>query len=364
MGLIDSIYDAMDDEEAYGLLPKTLAEGLGGRSATLLMYSPRFELEEVKTHYFSQEMNDYYQENQFHLIDEWTNVFKVTPDYLHRSIRAGDYCSEHQFQSSQFYHDFIAHFGDDSLHCIGFMNQLDDGTLFSLGVHKGRSTKDFDDESMARLESVRPHLIRMATLRWKLQHATAAAGIMASGFDTMASAILILDGRGLVRFANAAAEALLRNGNPLSIRLGRTRVADPAMDHRLADLIRSARSRSEPHGGAMLLAGPDGLLRVHVSPHLHGQTTHVLLLIERAEIPQDARARLMALYELTQAEAEVAIAAAEGLAAPEIGDRLTISVPTVRTHLQHVFRKMDITKASQLARLVASLPGFQSRDRA
>ncbi len=56
---------------------------------------------------------------------------------------------------------------------------------------------------------------------------------------------------------------------------------------------------------------------------------------------------------LSARENEVAALAACGLADKEIARRLGISVTTVRTHLEHAFRKLDVTNRVTLARRLA-----------
>jgi two-component system, NarL family, nitrate/nitrite response regulator NarL len=46
---------------------------------------------------------------------------------------------------------------------------------------------------------------------------------------------------------------------------------------------------------------------------------------------------------LTKRELEILRLAAEGLSAPEIADRLVLGVTTVKTHLQHVYAKLEVS---------------------
>lgn len=56
--------------------------------------------------------------------------------------------------------------------------------------------------------------------------------------------------------------------------------------------------------------------------------------------------------KLTAREAEIVQLAASGLPDKEIARRLQISFTTVRTHLEHAFRKLDVANRVQLAALV------------
>lgn len=60
---------------------------------------------------------------------------------------------------------------------------------------------------------------------------------------------------------------------------------------------------------------------------------------------------------LSPKEHEVVALVAEGLSNPEIAERLFISRRTVESHLSHVFRKLDVSNRTQLAREVLGRPG-------
>ena len=53
-------------------------------------------------------------------------------------------------------------------------------------------------------------------------------------------------------------------------------------------------------------------------------------------------------YDLTDREIEVYVLAAQGLSNHEISEKLFVSVHTVKTHLQHIFSKLDISTRYQL----------------
>jgi DNA-binding CsgD family transcriptional regulator len=48
---------------------------------------------------------------------------------------------------------------------------------------------------------------------------------------------------------------------------------------------------------------------------------------------------------------------AEGLSNPQIGERLFMSLSTVKTHLGHIFGKLGVTSRAELAAGAARRPG-------
>ena len=61
------------------------------------------------------------------------------------------------------------------------------------------------------------------------------------------------------------------------------------------------------------------------------------------------------LYGLTQAEAEVAVRVLRGDGLKPIADELSVSLATVKTHLQHVFDKTDTHRQAELVRLLLTV---------
>ncbi|HMX09211.1 MAG TPA: helix-turn-helix transcriptional regulator, partial [Microthrixaceae bacterium] len=64
----------------------------------------------------------------------------------------------------------------------------------------------------------------------------------------------------------------------------------------------------------------------------------------------------LAPVPLTRREREVAILAADGLAAREIGERLYVSRRTVESHLARVYAKLGIGSRAELASLLQDTP--------
>jgi ATP/maltotriose-dependent transcriptional regulator MalT len=69
----------------------------------------------------------------------------------------------------------------------------------------------------------------------------------------------------------------------------------------------------------------------------------------RASGSRPRRLALSGVDALTGAERRVADLAAQGLTNRQIAQALVVTLPTVETHLRHVFRKLDITSRKQLA---------------
>jgi DNA-binding CsgD family transcriptional regulator len=85
------------------------------------------------------------------------------------------------------------------------------------------------------------------------------------------------------------------------------------------------------------------------------QPMALVLIVDPENEPEPTAALLRRLYCLTDAEAEVALCVTHGADLKQISEELSISVTTVRTHLQHVFDKTDTHRQAELVRLLLLL---------
>ena len=68
--------------------------------------------------------------------------------------------------------------------------------------------------------------------------------------------------------------------------------------------------------------------------------------------PVVAENRWRELYDLTQAEARLALLLARGLSVRDAGERLGIRITTARTHHQRIIHKTDTRRQSELVALL------------
>jgi DNA-binding CsgD family transcriptional regulator len=65
---------------------------------------------------------------------------------------------------------------------------------------------------------------------------------------------------------------------------------------------------------------------------------------------------LARLYGLTRSEAAVAVLLLHGKSPADAAAELTITMNTVRTHIQHIFQKAAVDRLSEFVRLVLRGP--------
>lgn len=355
MEIIGRIYEALDDDEAFETLPSIVAEAVGSRSCTFQLFSNDSVLEGMWHHYFHEEMDQFYRENGLHVHDLWAQTMLKAG--VGRANLHSEFLDSAKFCQSFFYNEFIRRFGDDSAHCLGFGSETPDGGLVVVGLHRARSDKDFTEEQRSKLEALRPHITRVAVLRKKFAEAKGTAAGALAAVDCLEDAYLMLSPDRHIFFANAAAEALLRRQRLMRASEGKLYLCRTQDDDRLSRALDDA-NLNELSGKLSFLArdSKSTVWRFTLAPKAFDGETMVLLWIDRCQPALAAPEAMRQVYGLTPAELPILMAVSQGYSASEISDLHGISIATVRSHIQHIYQKTGVNKATQLTQLVASLP--------
>lgn len=206
------------------------------------------------------------------------------------------------------------------------------------------------------LDGLRPHLARAVSLSSEI--ARVKAETLVTAFDTMGSAVALLDRAGRIvsatRAFTATLDDLLYDGP------ARMRVADPLGDRSFAEALlrlqageggRSIALRDQRHAGQAVL---------HLLPAKR-EARDVFSKVWSFAVIGKPGNRLVpnsniigALFDMTPAEANIARSIAAGQKPAEIAGSLGISVETVRTHLKKVFLKTSTGHQTELALLMTN----------
>jgi DNA-binding CsgD family transcriptional regulator len=183
-----------------------------------------------------------------------------------------------------------------------------------------------------------------------------------------ARAFGLLDRAGTLVHANPAFASVLARGDGLILRKGRltTRLAPSAaaLQKALVQAITGgtgcalhvARAYSaRPYRLVIEPLRPSAAERSGFHWGLRGGALLFLDDPDSSDLGSRARA-LQQIHGLTPAEAEIAEAIAEGMTIEDCAERARIRPATVRTHLKHIFAKLEVSKQSALAVKVLRLP--------
>lgn len=223
----------------------------------------------------------------------------------------------------------------------------------------------------ARVVHLKQHLRRAIRVRSRLALAHAVQAASAAALRAGGTGVVLITAGGRLMHADSTAEHLadLVGLNLHARQGGRLVAADPAVTTYLYDLVHDAAAGGT--GGDMLFRGRDGsavAVTVSTVPFLDGEAPvtneadpstatppQVMLTLRRLVNPLPCPRRVAALFGLTRAEADVAVAVAAGQALTVVAECRGVSPTTVQAQVRSVLGKAKVAGVQELGMLFARL---------
>jgi hypothetical protein len=188
----------------------------------------------------------------------------------------------------------------------------------------------------------------------------AAAGALLNHLD---HAIVLLDPRGYVRLANAAARRIAARGDCLRIRTRRVQLTERQAQAALEAFLNvGTMEDSLPNGPLCLCRRSNGPVRyVIVAAWLDSSASVLqplasLLIYEPYRVGRISSELLASLYGLTRMESQLASALYIVPRLDAAAARCGVTLNTAKTHLKRVFSKCAVSSKAELLRLLALGP--------
>lgn len=247
--------------------------------------------------------------------------------------------------------------------CLGGTLASARGRFAMIGLQRDAGRKAFDDDDIARLEGLMPHLSRALQLRRQFIGLERLTGALVEVSDRLTAGLAVLDEQGRGMFVNAAARLMASRNDGLSIdRAGRPFAAGKA-GSRLSAL--EADVRAGGSGGLARLPRPDGqppygvlVAPIFLDRGVDGSKARprgVSFVIHDPLLqPQPLAQTIATLFDLPPATAKLvaAIAAHEDL--KDYAERAGVSMNTVRYHLKTAYARTGTHRQSELVGLVVA----------
>jgi DNA-binding CsgD family transcriptional regulator/PAS domain-containing protein len=246
------------------------------------------------------------------------------------------------------------------LHYFGGVNCFNDEHWHvGIGLHRTREEGEFEPQMLALLEDLVPHFQRALRIQKAFARLQARQQALHAELDRHIIGLLLLDAEGRPRYSNPMAERILEHHPAVELRHGRLHAYGRKEDAQLQQALVAVRhpaSGSDQRGHACGLTHPDHPmpLALLVLPHASGGVAVYLTDPEHTvSLAHDA---LMSVYGLTEKEARVAVAIANGKELGEIAELHHVSIQTVRSQLKSIFRKTGVNRQVDLIRLLLGGP--------
>ncbi|ANI37856.1 helix-turn-helix transcriptional regulator [Mycolicibacterium vaccae] len=257
---------------------------------------------------------------------------------------------------SEFHVDWIRRYGlDDGL----FVRLAGSPRPWSFAVAGPRRAELFGCDTVKVLDAFIPQLQRALCTQHTVTELRDRAGHHEHPADAFSAPAAVIAPDMTVAYTNTAAESLLRCGTDVLVTSGRMRLSAPAADTELRRAVScAARSTGVRSGDSLRVprsSSPHPLV-VHVLPLPdQGDSSALVVVVDPDARREPPKQLLRRVFSLTDSEAEVALRVGRGLGLSAIADELSLSLATVKTHLQHTYQKTDTHRQSDLVRLMLAL---------
>ena len=361
--LIGDIYDAALDHSLWNNTLAQIATFVGGPAASLFSKdaSNKSGMSVYDTgidpHY-----RQMYFETHIKLDPLSTGHFFAE---VEEPVATADLVSYEEFLQSRFYLEWAKPQGLVDFVAAVLDKSMTNAAMFGVFRHELEGVVDQHVRRQMRL--IVPHIRRSVLIGRLIDLKTAEANTLSGIFDNLATGMCLVDETSRIVHANAAAHALLAEGNPIRSVGGRLEVIDPATNTELRGIFLNASLGDldiGTKGIAVPLPGAQGIRYVaHILPlnaGLRGKSANTYravaaIFIQRAGIEGLAPPEVIAkAFKLTPTELRILLAIVEVGGAPEVATALGIAESTVKTHLSRLYEKTGAKRQADLVKIFAS----------
>lgn len=365
--VIGVIYDAALDPTAWQRALGSICDYVGGHSAVLLWHDSAIERSEA-LHLFNDDpvytrlyFEKYLPMNPMFPAATFVDAGVVTADE--------DILPRPELEATRFYKEWIKPQGILGALSVTLEKGITRTSMLNMPIKV-----PLREEMRDRLGLLVPHLQRAVAIGRLFDQRQAHAQALTTTLDRLEAAVLLVGDDAEITFANDAAKKMLGESGVVNQNGTRLRASTPEANRLLRDVFIAA-AKGDASVGVRGVAVPLTELSrdqwfAHVLPLTSGRRQHaghtyhaVAAVFIRQNAPNELSPLegFSKLYGLTASEIRVAEAVLRFSGNEAIAEALGISRPTVRTHLNHIYRKTGANNQSDLVKLVAGLGGASVR---
>lgn len=371
LSLVDEIYSAALDPHLWQGVMKRIVEATGGETGQLHSNS-KLVLESLwAPHGFGEEVMGQYAE-YYHQHDEWTLAADAGGLRPCQAVTGEQLVQFGAFKSSEFYNDFLKHFGFERLVCC-YVDNGKQGHLpkTALCVYRPPGSDPFDANALDLINVLAPHVRRSVEMHWRMHDLEHGNATKVEVLEHLTTGIALIDEALRVTHLNRAGTNIVNAGDGLTVIQGNL-VASRAderdeLSRLLGKAVQATTELTDPWSGTIVVTRSSGRspYRISVVPAPKAgafavgrhRTAAVVLLSEGPLDRVSGHDDFARAHALTAAEKSLVWEVLTGASLKAAAGRLGISPNTAHTQLQSVFAKTGVHRKADLCRLVLSGSG-------
>jgi DNA-binding CsgD family transcriptional regulator len=358
LATLDLIQEAALEPEAWGKVLRQLARLTDCVAGGLTIENPQTG-EGTPLAYFG--FDDNHVDKTFAYYLPMNPLLKIAPLMKSGfSATNGDVIPTDEFRRTEFYDGWAR--PRQPCNPLTLVLHREDSVYCPLTLVRSDGTGEATDDDRALLRRLAPHLIRAMRVSMQLELARARLLAMESTLMQIAIAVLLLDRRKRVVFANPAAEKLLASGTALTTVNGalsaRASHANQQLQKAILEVVGQKlgagaeisieRERRRPLLATILPIARESIFM----PFLEGTACCAVFVSDPDSVQPSRSAAIARNYGLTPAETRLLDAILSGAGLARAAEGMGISLATARTHLTRVFSKTRTGRQGELINLV------------
>lgn len=365
--IIGQIYDAASDSRAWHKVLESITHLTMSKSAVLLY-------QDHEVHHAST-FSSYGVESQ------WLTLYNekygaIDPSLqIIASVPTGHLTANHlaldaeQFYMSDTYQEFYKPQG--MYHLAGTWLMRNEHRSALLGFQREKSAPEYEQEVLDMVRELVPHFQRALHIHRIHTEAVVKNDAFASGIDTMQTGVVFFNHQSQISYCNRSAKTIIDQHPAISRRNDMISATSDESNQKLRKAIAAAclanlnGMNSDPvslglRHPSRFAPLPVVVLPIHqsdLSIYLSDRSVAAVMIVTDPDRIMLTSPELLAtIYDLTKAEAEVAIALANAKSPQEIADEKNVMITTIRSQIQSIFNKMGVNTQAQLIRTLLNSP--------
>ena len=231
---------------------------------------------------------------------------------------------------------------------------LSDDTLLSLVAHRhSQDERPYGTEVENFLYALAPHLTQVFHLAEQFNRHGYQQALLEKVVDQLATGLLLIDHRAKVLWGSSKAKAMVEKSIGLTIHNQTLRFLNMVISQSFRDILSQMTHQTTGFERHILVLQEDGInaLEIMLVPVAdQGALPCLLVYLKEMAVASIDPREVQMTFSLTPAEANVAVAIAEGLTLSEYAIRKGIAIGTARIQLKSVFSKMSVNRQADLVR--------------
>jgi DNA-binding CsgD family transcriptional regulator len=354
---IVALYDAVIDEQHRQEALQTAARFLGVAGAGIIVVEKYSDRPCLCDWCGPVTLSPTEYQEHFSRIDPYRSIRQNGP--TKSWMQLSEIFSPQFLSGSEWYTDFLSKGGVRDI--LGGKLYESASHIFLYGLYRLTGERGGFSDCLPALDALREPLYKAAGLQAGLLDTGYQSAIARGAVEILPTGVVFADQDGRVLWMNPAAELIARRNDGLTVSGGRLSAQTIADVAKLEALIATAIA-SPPIAGCIRVRRTGNSTPYIVRAAPLGVALEMFdrpvafVLISTPDDLLASEADVSAIFGLSPAESRLALALTRGQRPDEFARQNHVKMPTVRTQLSAILRKLGIKRQSDIVRLILSVP--------